>query len=131
MSAERTAEEWGRVAVSLPGWRWMPQMLDTSGLILLEPVHERTLKVKCWDMHDPASLGTYSSWLMLLDPDDPATTGCIWVLAGRPNVNVTTGGQVTVWGRVDGVRYEATDDDLGRACIAYAERVGRWPGGKR
>jgi len=23
---ERTAEEWGRVAVALPGWRWMPGM---------------------------------------------------------------------------------------------------------
>jgi len=23
---ERTAEDWGRVAVSLPGWRWMPGM---------------------------------------------------------------------------------------------------------
>ena len=24
---ERTTEEWGRLAVSLPGWRWMPGML--------------------------------------------------------------------------------------------------------
>ena len=24
------AEEWGRLAVSLPGWRWMPGMLDTE-----------------------------------------------------------------------------------------------------
>jgi hypothetical protein len=53
-----------------------------------------------------------------IDPDDPATAGCLWVLAVRSG---TASWSLTApeihWYR------------LGRACIAYAAALGRWPGG--
>jgi|TARA_E500000318_G_C3525710_1_gene198320 hypothetical protein len=52
MSQKRTAEEWGRLAVSLPGWRWMHGM--------------QTLPLP-----NPG----------LPDLDDPATLGCVLALA--------------------------------------------------
>jgi hypothetical protein len=124
------ASEWGRLAMSIPDWRWMPQMLDVSGLILLEPVNEQSLKVKCWDMHDPASLGTYSSWLMLPDPDDPATAGCLLALLGPGWVHRIDDDGSHMLFRESGKRFFASPS-LGRACIAAADANGRWSGGEK
>ena len=102
----RTAEEWGRLAVSLPGWRWMRGMqtlpLPTPGAP---------------------------------DPDDPATAGCLLALLG-PGAwdNVAPGSTQAYdgegwWAWVDGEWSEGLT--LGRACIAAAEALGRWPNGGR
>jgi hypothetical protein len=72
------------------------------------------------------------------DPDDPATVGCLLaLLLPPPNLGHIT--QVlppmrasrtwtvlvdTQWGR-----HTAQAATLGRACIAAAEALGRWPGG--
>ena len=104
---ERTTEEWGRVAVSLPGWRWMRGMqtlpLPTPGVP---------------------------------DPDDPATAGCLLALLGprahmhSPNCDWE---ETDYWELVirlpDNSDRHVYGDTLGRACIAGAEALGRWPGG--
>jgi len=62
------------------------------------------------------------------DPDDPATAGCLLALLGPV--------QEAIWYTGDCERWiVAVNDDrrlytsLGRACIAAAEALGRWPGG--
>ena len=125
MSAERTAEEWGRVAVSLPGaiecWR------DLEGV----------------DGHDaPGAICADGTWWspdsaegMFLDVDHPATAGCLLALLGpkvlvrclpregRPVVEVVIPGSMTA----DGRPWRESGTSLGRACIAAAEAIGRWP----
>lgn len=108
----RTAEEWGRIAVSLPGWQWMTGMqtlpLPTPGVP---------------------------------DPDDPATAGCLLALLGDPltrmfwyGINVTVRVNIMppkgerVFIAEHGER-GFNQPTLGRACIAAAEAIGRWPGG--
>ena len=103
----RTAEEWGRVAVSLPGWR--------------------VLRGIRWRGENGAPMG--SEWQPWPDPDDPATAGCLLALLGPGGSINATGGRVTAWLCVDGARVEGSGTDIGRACIAVAEALGRWPGG--
>ena len=116
MSAERSAEEWGRVAVSLPGWRWMPGMADNKG--------GRLIDGQCGPRMTP-------------DPDDPATAGCLlalhadspgwhWVEVDREHY----GWRLCRWmGRGHEVERGPIARNPGRACIAVAEYLGRWPGG--
>ena len=128
MTAERTAEEWGRVAVSLP---CAPACWDD-----LEGV----------DGHDaPGAVCADGTWWspdsadgMFLDVDHPATEGCLARLLGprvlirvmpreaRRVVEVVIPSGMTADGRPTVVR----DEMLGRACIAAAEALGRWPGGE-
>ena len=100
----RTAEEWGRLAVSLPGWRWMAGMQTLS-------------------LPTPG----------LPDPDDPATAGCLLALLGVQAVDVVcpaaNGGRWAV--SVSGPHHIGIGSTLGRACIAAAEALGRWPNGGR
>ena len=109
----RTAEEWGRVAVSLPGWRWMPGMRiggEVSGR------HQRVSDH--WHMQsamlDPRRTHAWP------DPDDPATAGCLLALLGA--------GAFGVW-MADNWR-EGEEERIGRACIRVAAALGRWPGGE-
>ena len=137
---ERTAEEWGRVAVSLPGWRWMPGMLsrcstdtrravyrwlvglDTRhyGLVcIVQDKHGRPCRKVATLQPGPDDLP---------DPDDPATAGCLLALLGS-GVRVWMDGADDLWTvEVGGVR-ASMHATLGRACIAAAEALGRWPGG--
>ena len=109
----RTAEEWGRIAVSLSGWRWMPGMRNDRGgrLVVGDESARRTP-----------------------DPDDPATAGCLLALLGPGEWdNVAPGSAVAPdgagwWAWVNGDWSEGMT--LGRACIAVAEALGRWPGGE-
>jgi hypothetical protein len=146
MTAERTAEEWGRVAVSLPGWRWMPGMLAMWSLDE-DPVMPLRLAEDASSGHPYTDLPVWSGvrsdgehndheidpkWCWP-DPDDRTTAGCLLALLG-PGVVVAIG--------PNGARVGAESVDaeglpckvfgklertLGRACIAAAEALGRWP----
>ena len=71
------------------------------------------------------------------DPDDPATAGCLLALLGsrclvrilpregRALSEIVIPGDLTL----DGRPHRINGHDLGRACIAAAEALGRWPGG--
>ena len=71
------------------------------------------------------------------DPDDPATAGCLLALLGhgclvrvlprkgRPLVEIVIPSGLTR----DGRPHRIDGHNLGRACIAAAEAMGRWPGG--
>lgn len=139
MSNDRTAEEWGRVAVGLPGFRWMPGMAgyNADGPFRVDAVDGR---VPC-----KVSICQWSGERQLLDircgpipnPDDPATAGCLLELLGWPGVINRTGSLLVVLVAAPG--HPAADDDgyvrgrgtdLGRAGIAAAEKLGRWPGGE-
>ena len=114
------AEEWGALAVSLTGWRWMPGMraLDT-GLRLDEMTDD-------WEASLP-------------DPDDPATAGCLLALLGTEvwRIGARDDGYLILNFR-HGIAYWDADApggwvsaaSLGRACIAAAAANGRWPGGE-
>jgi hypothetical protein len=123
-----SAEDWGRLAVSLPGWWWRPGMR-----CVVPPRHDGATGYQSrvtdagWLSHDDGR------WP---DPDDPATAGCLLALLGPcvvtangPNgvrVGIDRGFGAGVSGKVFG----SLEDTLGRACIAAAEALGRWPGGE-
>jgi len=133
MSAERTAEEWGRLAVSLPGWRWMPGMLQRrrTGPCMGS---RRSVDSDYFHSGHEARVMAGDTWP---DPDDPATEGCLARLLGprvlirvmpgeaRRVIEIVIPSGMTANGRPTVVR----DEMLGRACIAAAEALGQWPGG--
>jgi hypothetical protein len=123
MKTERTAEDWGRVAVSLPGWRWMPGMLQWRTGPWMGS--RRSVDSDYCDTGHEARVMGGDTWP---DPDDPATEGCMVRLLGPVHE--------AVWYTGDCDRWVVTAGDerrlytsLGRACIAAAEALGRWPGG--
>ena len=123
---ERTAEEWGRVAVGLPGWRWLINLPVRGGTIdaspFLSPVSDE------WASWWGNSSAKYLDDLWV-DPDDPATAGCLLALLG-PGVRVWMDGADGLWTvEVGGVR-ASMHSTLSRACIAAALALGRWPGGE-
>lgn len=129
MTAPTTAEEWGRLAVSLPGWRWMPGMrqigdgrgyamrLDVTGFRGVGPWHG--FHGHSGDERSPC------------DPDDPATAGCLLALLGGHAIDVVcpaaNEGRWAV--SVSGPHHIGIGITLGRAAIAAAAAIGRWPGG--
>jgi hypothetical protein len=134
MSKERTAEEWGRVAVSLPGWRWMPGMLarNFDGPVRVESVTDDQPGVlhRCRWTGDMTHADIRS--MPLPDPDDHATAGCLLALLGPLGAimhGLSLAGRMDVWSRL---MHALMHDPkgLGRACIAVAEVNGRWPGGE-
>ena len=133
MKTERTAEEWGRVAVALPGWRESRGMTDTWGRTAIDDAAGGIRWANPFNPADNAEPDHYP------DPDDPATAGCLLALLipsptlGHvtqvlPPMSVSSGmWRVMVdtqWGR-----HTAQAPTFGRACIAAAESLGRWPGG--
>jgi hypothetical protein len=148
----RTAEEWGRLAVSLPGWRWMPGML-TMWSLDEDPVMPLRLTEDAGAGHPGVSNPVWSGvrsdreyndheadpeWCWP-DPEDPATAGCLLaLLGGAVELRIGSRRNVAPWvhecivgdgqshdGRIHTVRQPT----IGRACIAAAEAIGRWPGG--
>ena len=99
----RSAEEWGRLAVSLPGWRWM------SGMQTLH-------------LPNPG----------LPDPDDPATAGCLLAMLGDrlESVDRLDDGFRVMWFSWERIVSTPGFVSVGRACIAAAEAIGEWPGGE-
>ena len=131
----RTAEEWGRLAVSLPGWRWMPGMLNRKD-------GTRYMGSARWAWDDPyrhhAQGIADDDWP---DPDDPATAGCLLALLGpTPSEGymahvLPPSSAVTKWrihmNTAQTGPLSAYGSTLGRACIAAAEALGRWPEGAK
>ena len=129
MTAKRTAEEWGRVAVSLPGWPFDAPggcgRMDTG----IDYIPSNRDDWNRGGAGEPVP-----------NPDDPmgATAGCLLALLGR-QVAVRQRGQWMVEWRgmaplAPGLgsvlrSVTGTGSTLGRACIAAAEALGRWPGG--
>jgi hypothetical protein len=136
MSQKRTAEEWGRLAVSLPGWRWMPGMaiLTVGGVIDRIAAIDETY-IHAWaesqQQENPRGL-----WLRYrrdrMDKhgvpfaDDPATEGCMVRLLGPVHEAVWYTGDCDRWVVAVGEERRLYTS-LGRACIAAAAALGRWP----
>lgn len=134
--ADATAEEWGRLAVSIPGWRWMPGMrwvvpwLEAAGRL-----HDST-EAAWYD--DPRTDVKGES---VPDPDDPATAGCLLALLGTGIYHLRLANMApdgtALWqyfcAESDdaGEQWSAVRLPLGRACIAAAASLGRWPGGEQ
>jgi len=62
------------------------------------------------------------------DPDDPATAGCLLALLGVGYAVATSKDEwvsIGSWPTLVG-----EGPSVGRACIAAAEALGRWPGGE-
>jgi hypothetical protein len=135
-AADAPAAEWGALAVSIPGWGWMPGMLNRRD-------GPRYMGSTRWAWDDPyrhhAQGIADDDWP---DPDDPATAGCLLALLG-PRLTVYDYGsyaepgenglrfRVVVYGASKGRPHWPPRDckTLGRACIAAAAALGRWPGG--
>ena len=145
MTEPKTAEEWGRLAVSLPGWRWLPGMLAAGPTgpkggrkraivtgTLAEDGAPRAVDYR--GRRVPASYAIQcESFEVSIDPDDPATAGCLLAMLGPGEWdNVAPGSAVEPdgegwWAWIDGKWSEGLS--LGRACISAAAALGRWPGG--
>ena len=146
----RTAEEWGRIAVSLPGWEWMPGMrseinTDTrraayrwlagpsddrhyGHVVIVEDKHGHACRTLATLQPGPDDVP---------DVDDAATAGCMLELLGeqwgayhyRPSEHPAHTPYEIV---IDGVGEFVTDaSTLGRSCIIAAAALGRWPGGDK
>ena len=145
----RTAEEWGRVAVGLPMWPhgtvakrrgvvgWVSGVEALSRM--LPPVDRLRVifvaELGTTTFYQVVAPGGYPQIRMVNgrhefvpDPDDPATAGCLLALLGS-GVRVWMDGADDLWTvEVGGVR-ASMHATLGRACIAAAAALGRWPGG--
>ena len=122
-AADAAPEEWGRLAVSIPGWRWMPQIRDgATGNVYMG--HCWCDGWHAWEADDDMD----GAWP---DPDDPATEGCLFALLGdeRDSIMVlpNTKGLVE-WH--NGADFDLQSLPLGRAAIAAAAAICRRPGGE-
>jgi len=133
---DATAEDWGLLARDTAGFRLLPGMrmvgqdgsawrTCASGVDIC--ADERWMLASYSTVYPPNLQINY--WP---DPDDPATAGCLLALLG-PGAwdNVAPGSAHAYdgdgwWAWVDGEWSEGLT--LGRACIAAAEALGRWPG---
>jgi len=129
--SEKTAEDWGRVAVSLPGWRWMPGMRTIHDIIILDVYPESGCETGVFASRGGTVIVAGFEDDDVPDPDDPATAGCLMALLGAlgPIMDgLSLAGRMDVWSRL--MRALMHDPkDIGRACIAAAAALGRWPGG--
>lgn len=137
-------EEWGRLAVSLPGWRWMPGMLVDSGndqgvvTVVWRSDNEPDDVFVQYDEECPAvNITTAGDDWSRPSVDDPATAGCLLALLGsRCLVRILPREGRALYEVVipsgltpDGRPHRVNGTNLGRACIAAAAALGRWPGG--
>ena len=124
------AEEWGRLAVSIPGapaaWH------RTDELILVTGDGQHIAPDGTWWRPVACAAG-----LLSLDPDHPATAGCLLALLG--NLEKADELADSLHLRRDQCPSDAVIDAvvsgdsgrISRACIAAAAAHGRWPGGEQ
>ena len=120
---ERTAEEWGRVALAVSGWRWVEGMRNGGD-------GTRYMGGRRWAWDDPLrhhALGICNNdWP---DLDDPATVGCLVAMLApvlRQIRPVGDGWQVAV--NLDGgPPMWCAAPTIGRACVMAAEVLCKWP----
>lgn len=129
---ERTAAEWGAVAIAIPGWEWRPGMLTQHR----ERVHEvgrgGYLLVVDDSDGDLLEVRADDGGPRAPDPDDDATAGVLLALFGPVQVSVLSQGSGLVfrasfqgpWARPRVVEGRT----LGRTLIAAAEIRGSWLG---
>ena len=129
---EAPAAEWGALATRIPGWRWMPGMRYTyGGFCASTGASEHYVERLCED-----NAGPYEHAICPTpDPDDPsgATAGCLRALLGK-RLHIEHGtylARVVVLQEpaVNGLYPQGEQRTLGRAAIAAAAAIGRWPGG--
>ena len=128
-ATSRTAEEWGRVAVSLPGWEWMPGMLEHRHQLLGGWLKRRSIDSDYFNTGHEARLFDEHAWP---DPDDPATEGCLIRLLGSARLArqaLTAAGHYNEAHRLH-IAF-MLGKGIGPACIAAAAALGRWPGGDK
>jgi hypothetical protein len=131
------AEEWGRLAVSIPGFpchsvaqrRGMVGWLFGESADVDWPVDGlRAMFVveKGVTLYQVVEPGGYPQHRMrngrhefIPDPDHPATAG--WLL------RMLGGEAFALWASA---HFGSCDIGIGRACISYAAAYGRWPGGE-
>jgi len=127
------ASEWGRLAVSIPGFDWLPGMLNRKD-------GTRYMGSARWAWNDPYRHHAHGiaddDWP---DPDDPATAGCLLALLGSEEcwrLHLDDLGEWSFWSNgppeTHGTGHlNHVGESLGRACIAAAHALGRWPGGEQ
>jgi len=122
------AEEWGRLALSIPGCWWMPGMRDAAsgwrwdGHSFVEQGARHPQAGNCIK-------GVNEHWP---DPDDPATAGCLLALIHSRGAYMVPCSRHEGWWRaiIPAGAWPESAPTLGRACIAAAAALGRWPGGE-
>jgi hypothetical protein len=118
------AEEWGRLAVSLPGWRWMAGTVAMGCGRVLRAYADGSCAITRHKIL-PDEMDIY-----LPDPDDPGTEGCFLRLLGNCAGFVAYSRNRAGWlDTFHGWSSASLYPTLGRACVAHAARRARWPGG--
>ena len=126
---ETPASEWGALAVSIPGspaaWH------RTEEFILVTGDGQHMAPDGTWWLPVANRAG-----LLSLDVDHPATAGCLLALLGaeRWRIDLDYVGEWSFWvsgpPETHGTGHLIhVGESLGRACIAAAAALGKWPGG--
>ena len=138
-AADAPAEEWGRLAVAIPGFTWtMPwaSLPDEYGRVWRRNWCPRDSGFGWTQVCGPLRRD-YRPTFEAVDPDDRGGTGCFLALLGhgclvrvlpresRPLVGIVIPSGLTR----DGRPHQIGGHNLNRACIAAAAALGRWPGG--
>ena len=136
VTGERTAEEWGLLAKSLPGFRWLPGMRNGSARKggRFADIRESHGQVLVSSFRDD---GQYyweefyaDSWP---DVEDPGTAGCLLELLRPYDMSVhimATGVDIDSCERGSGDFYARySGKNLGCVCVAMAAALGKWPDG--
>jgi len=135
--SERTREDWGRVAESLPGFtHTMPwaRCPDQHGRVYRRNWctsdsgfgHTQVAGRMLWDRRDSSCP---------IDPDDPGNAGCLlrlWGHLGYYHEHLFIGPTDDGWTVMDYAAQRTQDFPVahfGRALVAVAEALGEWPCG--